>query len=145
MVLEGKEVRHITNKTIVHIITQGVSLNSAEYDTLARQLPLCLKTTFTSHRLFPISRRRLPKQSGHTDMNASCKPTNFPSYRRNCPRIPLTIPHPNCPATSPNHTSARSLRGFHVLVSFAGVTVHRVPKTASPHSSGRLPYSQQIF
>ena len=143
-VLRKGAATHITNNTTIHITTPRVSLNSAEYGTLARRLPLHLTTTSNSHRLFPVARRCLSKRGGCSDANVSRGPANCPSGRRNCSRIPLTILCPNCPITSPNCTSVRSLAGVHTSVSIARVTARRVLKTVSPHSSGRMPYSRQI-
>ena len=137
-------IRHITNKTTVHITTPRVLLNSAEYGTFAKQLLLRLTTTSNSHCLFPAARCRLSKQGGYANTNATHRTANCPRGGRNCPRIPLTIPRPNYPTTSPHCTSTHSLTGVHASAPIARITTHRILKIVSPHSSRRMPCSRQI-
>ena len=139
-----RAAKHITNKTTVHITTQRVSLNSAEYGTSAKRLPQRLTTTSTSHRLFPIALLCLSKRGGLSDANAFHGPANCPSGGRNCPGVPLTILLSNCLVTSSNCASARSLTGVHASASIAHVVARCIMKTVSPHSSGRMPCSRQI-
>ena len=93
-----------------------VSLNSAEYGTLIKRL--LLRLTTTSNAQPTLSRCSLPlvQRGGRADANASHGPANRPSGGGNCPRIPLTIPRPNCQVMSPNCTSTCSLAGVHVGV-----------------------------
>ena len=137
-------VRQITNKTNVHITTPRVSLNSAEYGMSAKLLPLRITTTSNSHGLFLAALYHSSERGGHTNANALCGLADHPSGGRNCPRVPLTILHPNCSVTSSNYASTRSLVGVHASASIACTTGHRVPKAVSPHSSGRMPYCRQI-
>ena len=99
--------RQITNKIIVHITTQRVSLNSAKYGTSAKQLPLHLTTTSNSHRLFPTAHRRLSKWGGAapTRMHRMDQQTVLVAGE-NCPHVSLTISHSNCLVTRPNNAFA---------------------------------------
>ena len=126
----GQESQTQTTKKTASII-QKVPQNSAEYDTLDRRLLLRLTNNSNSYQLVPTALHHSSKQDSHSDANASCGIANSPSYGRNCPRIPLTIPRPNCLVTSPNNSFACSLAGVHASATIAHVTARCIVKIAN--------------
>ena len=106
MALEEKKVRHITNKTIVHITATSLTRQRAVRQPTKRS-PLRLTNTSRSTNLPSAC-----KSGGRINANMSCALTTCPSGGRNCPRVPSTIPRRNRSITNHQCASARSLAGF---------------------------------